>query len=314
MRKIFVWVAGIFLILLGIIGLILPIMPGWVLIFLGLSFIAPKLAQKLRRRIFRKFFKSDIVHLEEWKKTRAQAGFTTRHFPLFLSKTDDLLEEANQKKFIALLSESPVIKSRRLGPLKKFVLLKQVHGEQLAVLEDSASYAREGFYHVPGSDGAVTNIPGLTLLVFSADCLPIFFLAGRWIGLVHAGWRGTQNQIAPKVLKLLSEKSGRKPKNIRVLFGPRIGVGHYEVGQEFRTIFPASSLVEKNNKLYFDLAKENARQLKDAGAAGRRISDHEICTVSENDDFYSFRKEGDKAGRNVSFISLSPLVRAEKGS
>ena len=302
MKRIAVFAVGILLIMVGIVGVILPILPGWVLIFFGLSMIAPNLAQKWRRRFFRKFFKNGVVYLEEWKKTRAQAGFTTRHFPLFLRNTDELLEEGNQKKFALPL------------PFKKFVLLKQVHGEQIAVLEDPAAYAGEGFYHVPGSDGAITNIPGLTLLVFTADCLPIFFLAGNWVGLVHAGWRGTQSQIAPQALKLLSEKSGRKPKNIRIVFGPCIGPCHYEVGPGFRSYFPASSLAERHGKLYFDLAKENARQLREAGAVPGKISDYEICTVAENDDFYSFRKEKDKAGRMISFISPAPPKPAEKGS
>ncbi len=291
--------------LVGVLGLLLPVLPGWVLIFVGLSLIAPKLAERLKRRVFGKWFKRDIVYLKEWKEIGVQAGFTTKHFHLFLKNSEGLSEEANQRKFVSLLLESSVTRSNQLGPFKKFAILNQVHGDNIAILDQAAQYSKEGFYHLPGCDAAATNIPGLTLLAFSADCLPIFFSIGPWVGIVHAGWRGSQSKIAQKMLKLLVEKSGRKAKHIRVIFGPAIGVNHYEVGAEFRSYFPATCLVEKNAKLYFNLAKENARQLREAGAANKNIIDHEICTFSESENFYSFRKEKDATGRTISFIVKS---------
>ena len=68
MKKIVLAIIGILFILIGMTGLVLPVIPGWVLIFFGLSFIAPKLAERLKRRLFRKFFKKGIIYLEEWKR------------------------------------------------------------------------------------------------------------------------------------------------------------------------------------------------------------------------------------------------------
>jgi len=53
-RKTLLFIAGLFLIALGIVGLILPVMPGWIFIFLGLSFIAPEFAEKLKQWVLRK--------------------------------------------------------------------------------------------------------------------------------------------------------------------------------------------------------------------------------------------------------------------
>jgi YfiH family protein len=300
------YIGGVLIMLAGVVGLILPVLPGWVLIFAGLSLIAPKLAERLKRRFFRQFFKSDLVYLEEWKKTGTQAGFTTKHFPLFLRDAGELSEPENRRKLLALMSESPVVRSHQLGPFKKFAVLNQVHGDRVAVLsadEHSTEYEKDEFYPLMGYDAAVTDIKGMTLLAFSADCLTLFFSAGSWVGVAHAGWRGSKSKVALKTLRLIAEKARCRPKHVRIIFGPAIGACHYEVGPEFKDIFRASSLLEKNGKLYFDLAKENRTQLREAGVATDNVTDHEICTLDENDNFYSFRKEKDAAGRIISFIT-----------
>ena len=294
--------------LVGVIGLVLPVLPGWALIFVGLSCIAPKLAERLKRLFFRKFFKNGVVYLEEWKKISVQAGFTTKHFPLFLRNSEELSGTENQQKLMTLLSESPVVCSNRLGPFKKFAVLNQVHGDKIAILSaDGGSHSceKDGFYPLVGYDAAVTDIKGMTLLAFSADCLTLFFSAGSWVGIVHAGWRGSQSKIALKTLRLIAEKARCRTKHVRIIFGPAIGACHYEVGPEFREHFRASSLVEKNGKLYFDLAKENRTQLREAGVANDNVTDHEVCTITENENFYSFRKEKDAAGRIISFVVKS---------
>ena len=239
-----------------------------------------------------RLFKRELVLLSDWKKSGVHAGFTTRHFPLTFHRTDDLREPENQKKFIT-----------RFPTLEKFALLDQVHGDEIAVLTGAGKFTDKGFYHIPQCDAVITDIPGMTLLVFSADCLPVFFLAGSWIGLAHAGWRGSQKKVSAKTLDLLAEKAGVKAAEVKIYFGPSIGAKHYEVGPEFKEYFPRAVLHGKNGKLYFDLAKENYRQLCESGATQKNITNHAICTVSKNKNFYSFRKEKDSAGRIISFIT-----------
>ena len=295
MKRIGVFVLGVFLIVVGMAGLVLPILPGWVMIFLGLSLIAPEFAARLRRRIFGKFLKKEIFFIGEWKKSGVEAGFTTRHFPLVLRKTDELLDEEKQRQFASFLNHSH----------GKFVFLNQVHGDTVAVVQDKAQFSKEGFYCIPESDAAITNIPGLSVLVFTADCLPIFFNAGEWVGLVHAGWRGTHKKISQKTLRLISEKSGIPAKDIKIYFGPAICVKSYEVGEEFKNYFPESSFELKKGRLFFNLLKENQRQLVESGAHMRNIINYGFCTFEEEESFYSFRREKEAAGRMISFISKS---------
>lgn len=282
---------------IGVAGLFVPVVPGWVLIFFGLSFISPELAERLKRRFFHRLLKQQIVRLKSLEKVSVQSGFTTKHFPLFLKKTDDLLDPGNQTK----LAES-------LGG-QKFALLDQVHGDTVAVLENSGRLELNGFRHLPQTDGVLTDIRGLTLLVLTADCLPVFFCARRWVGLVHAGWRGTQKKIVQKAYRLIREKSACPDSEIHVILGPRIGAEHYEVGDEFQDFFRRRGknavLKSKRGKWIFDLAKENEIQLREAGAKEKNISDLRIDTFSESENFYSFRRERAAAGRMVSFITIA---------
>ena len=42
-------------------------------------------------------------------------------------------------------------------------------------------------------DGLITNVPGIVLATFYADCVPLFFIdtEKKAVGLSHSGWRGT---------------------------------------------------------------------------------------------------------------------------
>ena len=298
MKKLFLAVIGILLIVAGTAGLLLPVVPGWVLIFFGLSFIAPKLAERLKRRFFRKFFKEGIIRLKEWEKFSVKVELTTKHFPLVLKKTDELSDPRIQGEF------------QKLVPGEKFVFLNQVHQSRVEVLDDGSKYARSGFYSLPATDGVLTNIKNLTLLVLTADCLPIIFCAkarhskkADWIGLVHAGWRGTKDRIAETAFQTLLSKSGLSAAEIHIIFGPAIRKDHYEVGPEFRKQFGRRFVRKRKGRFYFDLVAQNRKQLMRAGALDQNILDLDICTVCENSDFYSFRKEQDSAGRIVSLIT-----------
>ncbi|OGW81453.1 MAG: hypothetical protein A3C47_01795 [Omnitrophica bacterium RIFCSPHIGHO2_02_FULL_51_18] len=304
MRKVILAILGVIFILIGAAGLVLPFLPGWVFIFAGFSLIVPRVAARLKRRLLRKFSKHELVYLQKWRKSGVHAGFTTRHFPLFLSQTDDLLDPQNRSEFRKLLAESKVASAHGMKPISKFAFLNQVHGNNVAALEDEKALGDGAFHPLNQNDGVITRLKDLALLVMTADCLPIFMKAPGWVGLVHAGWRGTKGEVAKKAYQLLRQKSGCRNAEVEVIFGPCIGFDQYEVGPEFREFFPKRSLREKREKLFFDLAGENKRQLLLAGACRRNITELDLCTVEDNEDYYSFRKEEDAAGRMVSFVVM----------
>lgn len=308
-------IVGVFFMVIGSVGILLPVLPGWIFLFIGLSLIAPRLARRLKRGLLRRWFKQDTVILREWRRYRVHAGFTTKHFPLFLTKTDELLDLSHQNRFKDMIWKGDATLEPAMGSSKRFVFMRQVHGDNIVTLDNEAPYRSGGFYHFPEADGLITNVPGLTLLVMTADCLPVYFCAVRsngrrldstWIGLIHAGWRGTQKGIAKKAFQMIVEKAQCRPADVRIAFGPCIGRRRYEVGPEFEKLFHRHSMARRGGKWYFDLAGENRRQLLSAGARESRILDPKICTVDENRDFYSFRKEKAGAGRMVSFLTKYP--------
>ncbi len=317
MKRFVLGIAGIFCILLGIVGWLLPILPGWLFIFVGLSLLAPEATARLRRRIWRRLYKKAVIPLDEWGSLPVLSGFTTKHFSVSISKTDDLSDPGRQKSLIDAFSADETARSIQALRSGHVVFMNQVHQDHVAVIGKTDLADGGGFCRLALTDGVITDLPNVTLLALTADCLSVFLYAGPaegdrerarpWIGLVHAGWRGTKKGITRKAFGLLSERSGCRAENIKVALGPSIGARAYEVGREFGEFFPdaiGKTLKSKGGRFLFDLAGENRRQLISAGADPRNISDHGICTFSEKEHFYSYRREGDKAGRMISFIVL----------
>ena len=67
-------------------------------------------------------------------------------------------------------------------------------------------------------DGMITDVPGLTLVTFYADCVPLYVVdpVHRAIGLSHAGWRGTVKGMARETLKAMKEAFGTRPEDLTV--------------------------------------------------------------------------------------------------
>lgn len=302
MKKFLLKLAGIAFLLLGIAGLFLPILQGWLFIFIGLSLLSPRLAARIRSAVFLRFCKKPLITLSEWNRFGASAGVTTRLFPAHLASTDDLNEAAHRSAVRSLWADPKKPRPER------FAYLRQVHGKRVVPVA-SGDFKEGDFLRVLDADALVTADPKTALLVLSADCLPVFFAATRGdqtvaVALAHAGWKGTREKIAVETLNELRRISGVSDEDIYAALGPSMDGAHYEVGPEFRNYFPAGSLKEKKGKLYFNLCAENERQLVEAGLKRSRVIDTCLSTVRHNRLFHSFRLEKDRAGRTVSYIYI----------
>ncbi|MFC1675034.1 peptidoglycan editing factor PgeF [Candidatus Omnitrophota bacterium] len=200
---------------------------------------------------------------------------------------------------------------RFLDPLgvscQSLICAKQIHSSNIRRVgpEDKGRGGKSFDNSLIDTDGFITAEKGLALAVFTADCLPIFFYdqSTPAIGLIHAGWRGTGEGIAAKAVKLLQDNFDSKPKDLRVTFGPCIGLCCYEVGLDFSKKFDYG-FEERDGRYYLDLAGINKKQLLDAGVKSSNIFDDGGCTACKNNEFFSFRREGDSAGRMISVIML----------
>lgn len=184
---------------------------------------------------------------------------------------------------------------------------QQVHGNRilLATEKEKGRGALEYNSAIPGYDGLVTRESFLPLAVFTADCLPIFILdtKQRLAGILHAGWRGTKDNILKAALYILKQEFSSRTEDIICGLGPGIRSCCYEVGAEFNNYF-SKSLVRRKGKVFLDLAGANLKQLIESGIPEENISDSGICTSCRNKDFFSYRREGLRAGRMMSVIMM----------
>lgn len=145
-------------------------------------------------------------------------------------------------------------------------------------------------------DAVITLLPGVPLLAYAADCVPLLMYAPDIgaIAAIHSGWRGTEAQIAKKTASRLTEL-GAKPQNILVAIGPAIGACCYEVSADVALCFPESCRTYKGSeKFMLDLKKANELSLQELGIIN--IDNSAPCTKCRNDIFFSHRGQGGKSG------------------
>ena len=192
---------------------------------------------------------------------------------------------------------------------EKYVLTRQTHSDIVRVVTDTDC---SGLCHrdYPECDGLVTNIPGVALLVFTADCTPILLhdpVTGA-VGAVHAGWRGTAQSIGAIAVKAMADSFGCDPKNIRAAIGPNIGKCCFEtdadVPEAMVTAFgeEVNTFIEKRGEKYhLDLKAINALILRRCGVTHIDISDN--CTMCEHDRFWSHRyTQGDRGSQGAIIV------------
>ena len=171
------------------------------------------------------------------------------------------------------------------------VSLKQIHSDIVLLAGHSAGCAGEG-------DGLLTNLAGRAISIRTADCYPILIadVKTRSVAAIHAGWRGTAARIVVRAIEKMHREFGAQPSDLRAAVGPGIGECCYEVGAEVAARFG------KSGRSQINLALENRRQLIEVGVSERHISVEGSCTYCNADAFHSFRRQGDAAGRMISFI------------
>jgi YfiH family protein len=148
------------------------------------------------------------------------------------------------------------------------------------------------------ADSLLTATPSLAVSIRTADCYPILLADARTrtVAAVHAGWRGTAEEIVKKTVSRMQTEFASRALDIHAVIGPGIGACCYEVGEEVAARFG------RKRAGHLDLAAVNRRQLLESGVPGEQIDAVGGCTFCEAQMYYSFRREKEAAGRMVSFI------------
>ena len=208
---------------------------------------------------------------------------------------------------------------RRLGAVLGFsaedlVLTRQTHSDIVRRV-GRADCAGIDHREYPECDALITNEPGVTLMIFTADCTPLLLHdpVTVAVGAAHAGWRGTAKAIGAKTVAAMVREFGCKPENIRAAIGPNIAQCHFETGVDvpeamLDTFGDAADpfIRHAGEKYYVNLKELNALSLRMAGVKRIEISD--ACTVCQSDRFWSHRvTRGDRGSQGA-------LIRCMEGS
>lgn len=192
-------------------------------------------------------------------------------------------------------------------PVNRLVLLNQVHGDQ--VLRVDKGYDNSVLRDF---DAVMTNVSGIPIGIMTADCLPVLIYdpVNKAIGASHAGWKGTVKSIAAKTILEMKRAYGTNPEDIIAALGPYIGLCCYSVKENVADEFMAefgkhlSYFHDTGKDIRLDIGMANVSQLLSIGVLKENIGFQPVCTSCNNKLFFSYRKDGGRTGRQISFIML----------
>ena len=176
--------------------------------------------------------------------------------------------------------------------------VKQVHGTDALIVDRPVTGADrfEG-----GWDALITDQPGVTVVVRTADCVPVLVYDRRRtaVAAIHAGWRGALARIVPKTIESLIARFGIQPSDLRVSIGPSAGPCCYEIDQavleplrKSRQDWPSLVRDDRGLKARLDLKALVRRQTVETGIPFEQTTVVNVCTICHPALFYSYRREG----------------------
>lgn len=192
----------------------------------------------------------------------------------------------------------------------------QVHGAVVRNIT-SADLKRDPYEKVSfDADGLMTAIPGVTLMVFTADCIPVLLYdpKRRVIAALHAGWRGTAAGIVTVAVGQMSAVYGSNPADILAAIGPGIGPCCFETHEDVPNAMTAAMAVgvlpfirlKENGKFAVDLKGVNTKRLELAGVDADHIAVCGDCTSCLSDKYWSHRRLGTQRGSMAAMLQLLP--------
>lgn len=200
--------------------------------------------------------------------------------------------------------------------INKMVLSWQTHTVNVRKVTDED--AGKGIFrerNYQDIDGLITNVPGITLVTFYADCVPLYLVdpVHHAIGLSHSGWRGTVNRMGAVTIQAMAQEYGTRPEDLIVAIGPSICQDCFEVGGEVVEAFHQSFdtwyweqlfYVKENGKYQLDLWRANQIVFAEAGVLPEQIYLTDICTHCNPELLFSHRTSGNERGNLAAFLSL----------
>ena len=201
------------------------------------------------------------------------------------------------------------------GKYDDIVRTCQLHTDKIEVVREREG----GFRQVcrpDGCDAIITNVPGVVLAAFYADCQMIMLYDKKQhaIAAVHAGWRGVANGILAKTIRKMGEEYGTQPKNIIAAVSPSICRRCFETDDDVKEILfeiyedqVPDYFYREGNKWHIDLKMLTYSSLIRTGVLPYNIDLSSRCTRCGDPELYwSHRRTGNERGVHAGMIMLKP--------
>ncbi len=215
---------------------------------------------------------------------------------------------------------------RRLGeaigyPVDAIVCSNQTHTDNIRVLQEiDRGNGMDRPNEFNDVDGMITDITGLAMMTFFADCVPLLIVdpVRKAAANVHSGWRGTIKGIGSKAVRMMHEVYGSKPSDLVAAIGPSICQDCFEVGEEVAKEFldkysPAlcSKIVKKGvltpegkQKYHVNLQLACMENFLIAGMKKENVSLPDLCTSCNSQYLFSHRASHGRRGNEAAVLML----------
>ncbi len=169
----------------------------------------------------------------------------------------------------------------------------QVHGATVRVAEPMPGGYLDPQGELPQADALITREADLGLVALSADCVPVVVAAldGSSVAVVHAGWKGLVAGVIEATVAALG------PGSYAAAVGPCAGPLAYEVGEEVAVQLRERFGDRTATGGTADLAASAGTALMQAGLSPDAIEIAGLCTISDPQTFFSYRRDGATTGR-----------------
>jgi hypothetical protein len=166
------------------------------------------------------------------------------------------------------------------------IMGNQVHGTKIAAIP----FSDPSELHC--CDGLMTEKKNLGLLVKHADCQAAIFYdpIRKAVANVHCGWRGNVQNIYRETVQKMKDQFKTRPEDLLVCISPSLGPDASEF-KNYQTEWPESFWSFQFKPTYFDLWAISRFQLEECGVLTHHIEIANICTYSNPQDFFSYRRE-----------------------
>jgi len=193
-------------------------------------------------------------------------------------------------------------------PPERLFVVSQVHGGAVKVLRESDDPSA---VRAEQADALVAGGGSGAIGIRTADCVPVLLAdpETRCVAAVHAGWRGLVADVIAHGVRALCELSGAPASRLIGALFPHIGACCFEVGEEVATQLQAAArstdvVVRRPEwpKPHVALDVAAQLQLRAAGLEPAHIDRVAGCTCCAPEQFYSFRRDGQRSGRHLTVI------------